>query len=127
MTTKFSMTRDINGFNGFGLVPSDTNYSATLTVSTDTTVTVPSAVAIGKQGPSTSSTAPISLAIITSDPGTTIWVAINATAAVPVGATFAATSSMMNPGAIEVKGGDVIHVISSGTGVNVGVRFYSLA
>lgn len=127
MTTKFSMTRDINGFNGFGLVPSDTNYSVTLTVSTDTTLTVPSSVAIGKQGPSVSSAAPISLAVITSDPGTTIWVAMNTTAAVPAGATLAATSSMMNPGAIEVKGGDVIHIISSGTGVNVSVRFYSLA
>ena len=124
MTTKFVMSRDINGYNGFGLVPTTEQYSVTLSANTDTTVTVPSTIGLGKQGPATVAQ---SIAIITADPGTTIWVAVNTTAAAPAGSTFATTHSAQNPGAIQVNGGDVIHVFTTGTGVNVGIRFYSLA
>ena len=41
MTTKFIMSRDINGYNGFGLPFSDTNYSATITTGAVTALTVP--------------------------------------------------------------------------------------
>lgn len=124
MTTKFNMTRDINGYNGFGLTFTDTAYSATLAVSTDTSLTVPNAISIGKQGPATVAQ---SLAIFSFDPGTAVWVANNVAAAAPAGASFAATSSEMNPAARLVNGGDVLHFFTSGTGVNVSVSFYSLA
>lgn len=123
MTTKFNMSRDINGYNGFGLPLSDTNYSCTLTANSDTTLTVPNAIGLGNQGPSTVAQ---SIAIINADPGTSVWVAVNGTASTPVGATFASTTSALNPGAIFVNGGDVLHFITSATGVNVSVRFYSL-
>jgi len=70
MTTKFSMTRDVNGYNGFGLQLSTSNYSVTLTASTDTTVTVPS-------------DASVYLAVCGYTSGDDVWVAVNATAAVP--------------------------------------------
>lgn len=124
MTTKFNMSRDINGFNGFGLKMTDTAYSATLATTTDTTLTIPSTIGIGKQGPATVAEW---VAIIESDPGTSVWVALNATAGVPAGASFAATASALNPGAIDVLGGDVLHFYTSGTGVNVSVRLYSLS
>lgn len=132
MATKFSMTRDINGYNGFGLIPTDTQYSATLTTITDTTLTVPSFSSIGgldyTYGASLTgdNAKPRLLAIIVEDPGTAVWVALNTTAGAPAGSTFAATSSCMNPAAIEVKGGDVLHFYSTGIGVNVSVRFYWL-
>lgn len=137
MATRFSMARDINGFNGFGLVPSDTNVSCTFTVSTDTTFTVPSNTSLG--GTSTSPNGrPVWLAIFDFDPGASVWVAINATAAAPAGATFAATASMLNPAALVVYGAtpfgavpsvaaDVIHCFTTGTGVSGSIRFYSLS
>jgi hypothetical protein len=124
MTTKFNLTRDINGFNGFGLPFTDTAYSCTLTAVTDTTLTVPNNIAIGRQGPSTVAQ---SIAIFSYDPGTSVWVADGATASNPAGATFAATSSELNPAARLVNGGDVLHFYTTETGVNVSVTFYSLS
>lgn len=130
MATKFGMVRDINGYNGFGLLPTDTAYSATLATTTDTTLTVPSVTAMG--GCNTQNQ-PLWLAIFAYDPGTSVWVAVNHTAGVPAGASFAATNSELNPSALLVYGksdsvsADVIHFYTAGTGVNVGVRFYSLS
>ena len=114
------MTRDINGYNGFGLPASNTNYSVTLVASTDTTLTVPIDGALGQ---SSSTSKEKLIAIITHDLGVNIWVAVNATATLPAGASFAATASFENPAAIEVKGGDILHFISSGT-PSISVRFY---
>jgi hypothetical protein len=131
MSTKFNMTRDINGYNGFGLQFSDTNFSVTLTTDTDTSLTVPSNSGMGGNGISSQ---PLWLAVFNYDPGASVWVAINTAASAPVGATFAATASTLNPAARLVKGkdslgnaADVIHVLSTGTGVNVSVSFYSLS
>lgn len=120
MTTPFTMTRDVNGYNGFGLEPSDTQYSATLVANTDTTLTVPSSFLIG--GASSTTNARL-IAIITSDPGSSVWVALNTAAAAPVGGTFATTASALNPSAYEVKVGDVLHFLSTVT-PSVSVRFY---
>lgn len=122
MATPFNMTKDISGYNGFGLPVSDTNYSATLAASTATALTVP---LVSELGMSYSTAKAKLIAIITSDPGSSIWVANNLTAAVPAGGSFASTTSALNPAAIEVKVGDVLSFISTGT-PEVGVRFYWL-
>jgi hypothetical protein len=124
MTTKFNMSRDINGYNGFGLTFTDTAYSATLASSTNTTLTVPSAIGIGKQGYGTVAQ---TLAVFNFDPGTSVWVADNTTAAAPAGASFAATASELNPAARLVNGGDILNFFTTGTGVNVSVCFYSVS
>ena len=123
MPTKFSMTRDINGYNGFGLKPSDTNISTTLTINTDTTFTVPGTDSTG--GCNYQKKA-LWLVIFSNTSGIDLWVAIYATAAVPAGATFAATKSMLNPAALELQEGDVIHCFAAVANVNDGIRFYSL-
>ena len=115
------MTRDINGFNGFGLQISDTNYSATLAASTATPLTVP--LTVTELGQSYGTAKARLIAIITSDPGSSVWVANNGTAAVPAGGSFASTTSALNPAALEVKVGDVLSFISAGT-PSVSVRFY---
>lgn len=125
MATRFSMTRDINSFNGFGLQFTDTAYSATLAATTDTTLTVPSGDSMGG-GSFPADNKPRLIAIFSFDPGEAVWVAIGATAAVPAGASFAATSSSLNPAAREVKGGDVLHFFTSASNVVVGVEFYWL-
>lgn len=122
MTTPFCMSRDINGMNGFGLIPTDTQVSVTLTALTDTTYTIPETFTLGRASSTLKAKV---IAIIASDPGSSVWVALNATAAVPVGATFAATTSALNPSAYEVQAGDVLHCISSGT-PSVSIRLYWL-
>lgn len=124
MTTKFTMSRDVNGYNAFGVVPSDTKYSATLTISTDTSLTVPGGMGLGGNGFYGNSRW---LAIFNFTPGASVWFANNATAAVPVGASFASTTSELNPAAREVAGGDVLHFICGSANVSVSVAFYSLS
>ncbi len=125
MASKFSMTRDINGYNGFGLQFTDTAYSATLAATTDTTLIVPSSDSMG--GASfPPDNKPRLIAIFSFDPGEAVWVANGATASDPAGATFAATASSLNPAAREVKGGDVLHFYTTAANVVVGVEFYWL-
>lgn len=125
MATKFALTRDINGFNGFGLKFTDTAYSCTLAAATDTTLTVPDHSTLG--GVAFNQEAqPSLIAIFSYDPGESVWVSINTTAAVPAGATFAATASELNPSARQVVGGDVIHFIAAAANVDVSVSFYWL-
>lgn len=114
MATFFSMVRDINGYNGFGLQPPDYVYNATLAQSTATALTVPAAY--GKW-----------LAIFSYEPGGACWVADNHTAAVPAGATFAATTSVLLPVSWQVNGGDVLSFITPDTSCAVGVAFYALS
>ena len=89
MSTVYKLQKDIAGYNGYGLQFTDQKVSATLTVSTDTSTTVPSNGAIG---------APLNqvnrfLAVIQVTWGMSVWCALNATAAVPAGASFASTTS----------------------------------
>lgn len=123
MTTKFSMTRDINGYNGFGLAFSDTKYSATLAAAGEKTITVPQGNTLGS-GISTATHK--FLAIFSFQPGANVWVALNATAAVPASASFTTTTSELNPTARYVSAGDVIHFVTADTTADVGVTFYAL-
>jgi hypothetical protein len=109
----FNLTRDINGYNGFGLRFSENKYSATLTQLVTQTLTIPGDHAKW-------------IAIFAYEDGSTIWVANNATAAVPVGATLAATTSERNPIAREVKAGDMLSFITPDATADVGVILYAL-
>lgn len=116
------MTRDINGYNGFGLPFSTSKYSATLATTTDTTLSVPFGSAT--YGPTASRTQFI--AIFSYEPGSKVWVTKNATAASPAGATFAATTSELNPAARTVQAGDTLHFYTTDASAEVGVTFYEL-
>lgn len=111
--TPFSMTRDINGYNGFGLPFSINQYSATLAQNTDTTLTVPSY-------------ANNYIAIFAYQEASTVWVAKNNTAGVPAGSTFAATKSQLMPAAHYVAAGDVLHFFTADTSAVVSVMLYAL-
>ncbi len=135
MPTKFNMTRDINGYNGFGLVFTDTAYSCALAANTDTTLTVPTGSSIGGaaypvsgiHAENTGTPESQLIAIFEYNPGAVVWVANNTTAAVPAGATFAATASELNPAARAVTAGDVLHFITPDSGDVVSVLFYWLS
>lgn len=101
----------------FGFRFSDLKYSASLAGSTDTTLTIPGAAQRYK-------------AVIKVENNGLVWVAINATAAVPAGTSFAATSSELINDAKsicrEVKAGDVLHFITATAGTDVSVVLYAL-
>lgn len=98
MSTKFSMSRDINGYNGFGILPSTDIYGCSLTANVAQSITVPSNYQNW-------------IAIFTYTPGSNIFVSFSDTAAVPNG-TMGARTSVLNPSARQVKAGDVISIIT---------------
>jgi hypothetical protein len=59
-----------------------------------------------------------------------VWCALNTTATVPAGSSFAATSSDMvvqnKDYARWVKAGDVLHFVTAHDGTDVGVMFYAM-
>ena len=109
--TKFSMTRDVAGMNGFGIPFTLTARSAILAANVEQNFTVPSNY-------------PNWIAIFSYSPGVAVWVDGIGTAVVPVGA-FSATTSELNPAARYVKAGDVLSFITSDiTGPGVSVMLY---
>jgi len=125
-STQYKLQKDVAGYNGFGLQVSNQKYSASLAITTDTTLTVPSTGSIG---------APLDtvnkfLALIQVEANLSVWMAVNATAAVPAGSTFAATTSELIIGgeyfAREVKAADVLHFIAPVAGTDISVVFYAL-
>ena len=102
--------------NDFSLTCSKLLYSVTLAVSTDTTLTVPHS-------------APRFKVIMKIPYNAVVWFALNATAAIPAGATLVSTTSeMINIENLcrEVKAGDVLHFFTSLSNVPLSVVFYSI-
>jgi hypothetical protein len=101
----------------FGSRFADLKYSATPAVTTDTTLTIPGNAQRYK-------------ALIKVEGNGHVWVAINATAAVPGGAAFAATTSELVPqnGGIcrEVRAGDVLHFYTATANIDVSVVLYAV-
>jgi hypothetical protein len=98
MATKFVLTRDINGYNGFGIPFTQDNYKTTLAANVAQTVTVPDEYQSW-------------LAIFSFSPGSDIYVALNTTATV-AGASFAQSASQLNPAARYVQAGDTLSFIT---------------
>ncbi|MGE4118940.1 MAG: hypothetical protein AB7F29_13790 [Candidatus Nitrosocosmicus sp.] len=102
--------------NDFGQSFASLKYSATLAATTDTTLTIPGS-------------SPRFKALIKVEAGAQVWVALNATAAVPAGGTFAATTSELvtnaTPLCREVRAGDVLHFYTATASTDVGVVLYA--
>lgn len=127
MTTQYKLQKDVAGYNGFGLPVSDQKFSATLATTTDTTLDCPLTAAMGV--PSFNQKNRF-LAIIQVTDAQSVWFALNASAEVPAGASFAATTSELIVGgeyfARECQAGDVLHFFTAGTNVAVSVVFYAM-
>ena len=120
LSTIFNIDKNISGVNGYGLPFSVQVYSASIAATTDTTLAVPLTNAMGMVN-ATSATKFI--AHFSYAPTAKVWVANNATAAVPAGTTFAASTSELNPPAKFVKAGDVLHFYSAAIS-DISVAFY---
>lgn len=99
----------------FGLRFAGLKYSASLGANTDTTLTIPGNAQRYKM-------------IVKVEPSSLVWMALNATAAVPAGGTFAATTSelVMSTEKVcrEVVAADVIHFFTTTAGTDVSVILY---
>lgn len=113
MTTQLGLNRDAQGIPIYAPNFATNHFSATLVNGSEQTFTVP--------GDSLEWIASFSY-----QPGATVWISNNTTAAIPAGATFASTNSELNPGARRVKSGDIIHCVTSNLSTDVGVSLYTL-
>ncbi len=125
MTTSYNIDPNIQGVNGFGLPFCTQIFSAVLAVATDTTLTVPATAAIGAPSSNRFNKWIAVFSYGRSVAANPVFVAVNATAAAPAGAAFAATTSEIEPAAKHVKTGDVIHFIC-GVAAYVTVAFYAV-
>lgn len=101
----------------FGSRFSNLKYSATLAATTDTSLTIPANAQRYK-------------AVMKVKTNGLVWVAINETAAVPAGASFAETTSELITDSKslcrEVKAGDVLHFYTGTANIDVSVVLYGL-
>lgn len=114
MSTKFNLTKDVAGYNGFGVKFADDGFKGILATSVEQHITVPSNY-------------PNWLAVFSYSPGSNVWVDGSTTAVVPTGA-FTASKADLNPSARFVKAGDTLSFITSdSTSVQIKVSFYIVA
>jgi hypothetical protein len=101
----------------FGLGFTNLLYSAALATGVDTSLTIPGMSHHYK------------VLIKVGDPAV-VWVSLNQTAAIPVGTTFASSSSELVPSqglCREVNSGDVLHFITQSGSANVSIALYSVS
>lgn len=112
--TVLDFGRDINSYNAYAPRPSTNVYSATITNGNATSITLPS-------------DHPEYIVAFGYTPGASVWVDFTgATAAIPVGATLAATTSTLLPGSRTVKAASVVSVITDNTNADVSIEIYSV-
>lgn len=99
MSTKLSLTKDINGYNAFGISPTYDVYACSLTANAEQHFVVPG-------------TFQYWLAIFTYSPGINVWVDFATTSTVP-GGTIGLVSAVLNPSGRQVKAGSTISFITS--------------
>lgn len=114
MSTTLDFQNDVKGSNTFAPPFSTQVYTATLVAAAHSSITVPSNFKNW-------------VAVFAYEPGATVWVSKNGTAAVPAGGTFAAAVSDLNPGARIVKAADVIDLITADATADVWVALYAIS
>lgn len=107
--------RDVQGFNAYAPQDASIKYSATITNGNATSITVPTSYGVW-------------IAAFSTQPGGNLWVDVTgATAAIPAGATLAASTSMLNPGQRTVFSGNTISIITDDTSIDVGIELWPVS
>jgi hypothetical protein len=130
MTQQFRTTQEVKGINDFAQLYSDQIWNATLAAATDTPLTVPGGGVMGNMASYGSSSNKNKVRAVIRTTGD-VWVAVNKTAAVPAGSSFAqATSELVTNTegkCYDLKVGDVLHFFSkTATTPSVSVAFYAM-
>lgn len=128
MTTQFRVTQETKGINDFGQLPCDQIYNATLAATTNTQLTVPGGGTMGNLSAYTNVNKVY--AVIRVSEADEVWVAVNETAGVPAGASFAKATSEIVTCQREyckfLSVGDVLNFYTAGSTTSVSVAFYAL-
>ncbi len=112
--TRLSFGKDTGGFNAYAPMPSSNKWSATITNGAATSITVPS----------THDTWIVSFRYYPND----VWVdTTGVTAAIPVGATLAVTTSELNPASLTLSKGTTISMITDLTSADVSVVMWPVS
>ena len=112
-STLLSFGRDSQGFNAYAPRPATNAFSVTLAADTAASFTVPSNYQNW-------------IVVFSVSPTASVWFDFTgATAAVPAGNTFAATTAERNPAARTLVAGNAISVISANA-QDVGVTLYAI-
>jgi hypothetical protein len=130
MTTQFRTIQEVKGSNDFGQQYSDQIYNATLAAATNTQLTVPGGGIMGGMtsfGGTSNKNKVLAVIRTTGD----IWVAVNQTADVPNGSSFAQDTSELVTNVLDkcylVSVGDVINFFAkAATTPSVSVAFYAV-
>ncbi len=123
----YGVNTNLNGVNGFGRQPAKSNgnligiYTTKVAATTDTTLTTPKSIGNGQLA----SDKPNVLCIFGYQAAATVFVADGATALPDGSGTFIAGNGVINPAALLVKGGDVLHFYPLADAY-VSVEFYSI-
>lgn len=138
---EYTVNPSTHGINGFGLPAPDYVRAVILAASTNTAMTVPGDLPMGRMG-SIGSINPIgnigaapvgrkkyiakfSYGRVSSAAGD-VWVAINATAAAPSTGSFAANTGELMPTAYDVYEGDTINAITATANTVMCVALYHI-
>lgn len=109
--TKFNMTRDVGGQNGFGLIPSNTKYGVLLAAGVPQSVVSPS-------------DSPSHIEIFSYTPGSNVFVDFSTTAAAFTG-TIGPVTAELNPSARLLPKGTTVSILTpDAAGAYVGIVFY---
>jgi hypothetical protein len=114
MSTLLSFGRDVQGYNAYAPQPSTNKWSATKTTGSATSITVPSNF----------QTWVVSFRYYPND----VWVDVTgATAAIPVGATLASSTSELNPASLTLQAGTNISMITGLTSADVSIVMWPVS
>lgn len=130
MTTNYRTIGETKGSNDFGQQYSDQIYNATLAAATNTQLTVPGGGIMGGMGSYNGSENRNKMLAVIRTTGD-VWVAVNATAAVPAGSSFAVATSELVTNVLDkayfLNVGDVLNFFAkTATTPSVSVAFYAM-
>jgi hypothetical protein len=108
---------DANGKLSYLRNRSENIYSGLLAANTEQTLTIPTDI---------ETTSGLWDVVFSIQPGTSVWIAINSTAAVPITTVGTAVSELNPVGYTRLKAGDVLHFITADTSVLFGVSLYAI-
>lgn len=127
---QFNSGRDVQGYFLDAPAFPEIAYSVTLTASTHEEVTVPGNASTALSPSVFTNWIVVIKTTINGSENVDVWAANGATAAVPAGATIAATTSILVSSTTEkklkVRSGDVLSFITAATGVSVSLAFYAV-